>query len=54
MELTEVRVRDDETTWWSLAFEAASPADLLRGALEGAAALIFAQALPGGAELSTR
>ena len=48
-ELTEVRVRDE--TWWSLAFEAAGPADLLRGALEGTAALIFAQALPGGAEL---
>ena len=49
VELTEVRVRDE--TWWSLAFEAAGPADLLRGALEGTAALIFAQALPGGAEL---
>ena len=42
-------MRDE--TWWSLAFEAAGPAGLLRGALEGTAALIFAQALPGGAEL---
>lgn len=49
VELTEVRVRDE--TWWSLAFEAAGPADLLLGALQGTAALIFAQALPGGAEL---
>ena len=49
VELTEVRARDE--TWWSLGFEAAGPADLVRGALEGTAALIFAQALPGGAEL---
>jgi hypothetical protein len=50
VELTEVYARDDET-WWSLGFEAAGPADLVRRALEGTAALIFARALPSGAEL---
>jgi hypothetical protein len=49
VELTEVHARDEP--WWSLGFEAAGPADLLRSALEGTAALIFARALPGGAEL---
>ena len=49
VELTEVRARDQ--TWWSLGFEAAGPADLLRNVLEGTAELIFARALPGGAEL---
>jgi hypothetical protein len=49
VELTEVHAREE--TWWSLGFEAAGPADLLRSALEGTAALIFARALPGGAEL---
>lgn len=49
VELTEVDARDE--TWWSLGFEAAGPADLVRGALEDTAALIFARALPGGAEL---
>ena len=49
-ELTEVHVRDE--TWWSLGFEAAGPADLLRRVLDGTAALVFGRALPGGAELS--
>jgi hypothetical protein len=49
VELTEVEARDE--TWWSLGFEAAGPADLVRKALEDTAALIFARALPGGAEL---
>ena len=49
VELTEVDARDQ--AWWSLGFEAAGPADLLRRALEGTAALVFARALPGGAEL---
>jgi hypothetical protein len=49
VELTEVRAREE--TWWSLGFEAAGPADLLRAVLEGTAELIFARALPGGAEL---
>jgi len=38
--------------WWTLGFEATGPADALRGQLEAAAALVFAQALPGGVELS--
>ena len=49
VELTEVRARDE--TWWSLGFEAAGPAALLRQVLEGTAELVFAQALPTGAEL---
>lgn len=48
VELTEVRTADQD--WWSLGFEATGPADLLRGALESAAALVFAEVLPGGAE----
>ena len=46
VELTEVRTRGQD--WWTLGFEAAGPAGLLRSALEAAAALVFAQALPGG------
>jgi hypothetical protein len=37
--------------WWTLGFEATSPADALGGQLEAAAALVFAQPLPGGVEL---
>ena len=37
--------------WWALGFEATGPAELLRSELEAAAALVFAQALPGGVEL---
>ena len=48
VELTEVRTRGQD--WWTLGFEATGPADLLRSALETTAALVFAQALPGGVE----
>ena len=48
MELTEVRTGGQD--WWTLGLEAAGPADLLRSALQAAAALMFAQALPGGVE----
>ena len=48
MELTEVRTGGQD--WWTLGFEAAGPADLLRSALQAAATLVFAQALPGGVE----
>jgi hypothetical protein len=48
VELTEVRVRGRD--WWSLGFEATGPASLLRGELESTAALVFAQAPPGGVE----
>ena len=47
-ELTEVRTRGQD--WWTLGFEATGPASLLRSALEATAALVFAQALPGGVE----
>ena len=50
VELTEVLTRGE--AWWTLGFEATGPADLLRGELEAAAALVFAQALPGEVELS--
>jgi hypothetical protein len=46
VELTEIRTRGQ--AWWTLGFEATGPADLLRGELEATAALVFAQALPGG------
>jgi hypothetical protein len=49
VELTEVRTRGE--AWWTLGFEATGPANSLRGELEAAAALVFAQALPTGAEL---
>ena len=49
VELTEVR--SGGGTWWSLGFEATGPADSLRRTLEGTAALVFAQALPGDMEL---
>jgi len=48
VELTEVRTRGQD--WWTLGFEATGPGDLLRSALEATAALVFAQALPGGVE----
>ena len=48
VELTEVRTGGQD--WWTLGFEATGPADLLRGALKAAAAVVFAQALPGGVE----
>jgi hypothetical protein len=49
VELTEVRLRGK--AWWSLGFEAAGAAGLLRSGLEATAALVFAQALPGGMQL---
>jgi hypothetical protein len=48
VELTEVRVCGLD--WWTLGFEATGPAGLLRSELEATAALVFAQALPGGAD----
>jgi hypothetical protein len=51
VELTEVHM--DGKAWWTLGFEATGPASLLRSELETTAALVFAQALPGGTELGT-
>jgi hypothetical protein len=51
VELTEVRAGG--RAWWTLGFEATGPASLLREELEATAALVFAQALPGGVELGT-
>ena len=48
VELTEVHMRGQH--WWTLGFEATGPASLLRSTIEAAAALVFAQALPGGME----
>jgi hypothetical protein len=48
VELTEVRMGGRD--WWTLGFEATGPADLLRSELQATAALVFAQALPGGVE----
>ena len=48
VELTEVRTGGQH--WWTLGFEATGPADLLRSELQATAALVFAQALPGGAQ----
>jgi hypothetical protein len=49
VELAEIQAGSQ--AWWSLGFEATGPAGLLRGMLERAAALIFAQAPPGDVEL---
>jgi hypothetical protein len=46
VELTGVRMGGEP--WWTLGFEATGPEGLLRGELEASAALVFAQALPGG------
>jgi hypothetical protein len=46
VELTEVHTRGQD--WWTLGFEATGAADLLRSELQATAALVFAQALPGG------
>ena len=48
VELTEVRTSGQD--WWTLGFEATGPAGLLRSELQATAALVFAQALPGGVE----
>jgi hypothetical protein len=45
VELTEVHSSGQH--WWTLGFEATGPAELLRSELQAAAALVFAQALPG-------
>jgi hypothetical protein len=49
VELTEIQTSGE--AWWTLGFEATGPVSLLRSELEAAAALVFAQALPGGVEL---
>ena len=49
VELTEVTTRGQ--AWWTLGFEATGPAGMLRGQLEAAATLVFAQALSAGVEL---
>ena len=49
VELTEILTGGE--AWWTLGFEATGPAGLLRSGLQAAAALVFAQALPGGLEL---
>ena len=51
VELTEIRLRGQD--WWSLGFEATGPAGLLRSELQATAALVFAQALPGGMKPGT-
>ena len=48
VELTEVHARGQD--WWTLGFEATGPPDLLRSELQATAALVFAQALPGGVQ----
>jgi hypothetical protein len=48
VELTEVHTSGQN--WWTLGFEATGPASLLRSELQATAALVFAQALPGGVE----
>jgi hypothetical protein len=48
VELTEIRTGGQD--WWTLGFEATGPADLLRSELQATATLVFAQALPGGAQ----
>lgn len=49
VELTDVR--SEGAAWWSLGFEATGPVTSRRRALESAAAVVFAQALPGDVEL---
>jgi hypothetical protein len=51
VELTEVHAGGQ--AWWTLALEATGPASLRRAELEATAALVFAEALPGGVELGT-
>ena len=48
VELTEVRTGGQD--WWTLGFEATGPADLQHSELQATASLVFAQALPGGAQ----
>lgn len=49
VELAEARARGKP--WWTIGFEATGPAGTLRTTLEATAALVFAQPLPGQAEL---
>ena len=49
VEPTAVDLRGEP--WWTLCLEATVPADALRRELDAAAALVFADALPGGGEL---
>jgi hypothetical protein len=49
VELTEVVMGDE--AWWSLGLEANGPDGLLCGELEASAALVFAEALPGGVDV---
>ena len=49
VELTEIRTGGE--AWWTLGFEATGAGSVLRSELQAAAALVFAQALPGGVEL---
>ena len=51
VELTEIRMRGE--AWWSLGFEATGPGGQLRGELAATAALVFAEAMPGGLEPGT-
>jgi hypothetical protein len=51
VELTSVDLRGEP--WWTLCFAAIGPADALRHELDAAAALVFADALPGGVKLGT-
>ena len=48
MELTEIHALGQD--WWTLGFEATGPAHLLGSELQAAAALVFAQTLPGSVE----
>jgi hypothetical protein len=48
VELTEVLIRGQ--AWWTLGFESVGPPGVLRSQLEAAAALVFAETLPGEAE----
>lgn len=50
VELTRATLRGEP--WWSVGFEASGPAGLLRGALDHAAGIMFAQPLPAELELS--
>jgi hypothetical protein len=50
VELTEVTLNG--RNWWTLGVEAAGPPDALRSLVEGTAALLFDQPLPGALQLS--
>jgi hypothetical protein len=51
VDLAEARARGK--AWWTIGFKATGPAETLRSNLEATAALVFAQPLPGRAELGT-